>query len=92
MNNVVEFKLPEPKDPHGSGDAFCLKCGHEWVAVAPIGVTHLQCPECKTMKGHWKFEFFPKEQMVRECQCGNQLFYLTPEGHLCPNCGIYQQY
>lgn len=21
-----------------------------------------------------------------------QLFYMTPDGHLCANCGIYQQY
>lgn len=45
------------------------------------------------MKGKWKFEFAPSEgQMVRECNCGNQLFYLTPDGHLCANCGIYQAY
>jgi exosome complex RNA-binding protein Csl4 len=25
-------------------------------------------------------------------ECGNQLFYIRPEGHMCPNCGIYQSY
>jgi hypothetical protein len=38
------------------------------------------------MKGKWKFEFYPSVgQMVRECQCGNQLFYLTTEGYMCAN-------
>lgn len=90
MGAVVEFKR---KEPHGSGEAFCIGCGHEWVAVAPVGVTHLQCPECKTMKGHFKFEYYPEVgSFVRECNCGNQLFYLTKDGHLCPNCGTYQTY
>jgi len=93
MSNVVAFTKHTPKDPHGAGEAFCLGCNHKWVAVAPVGTTQLECPECHTMKGHWKFEFYPsEEQFVRECNCGNQLFYLTPEGHLCANCGIYQEY
>ena len=45
------------------------------------------------MKGKWRFEFQPAPgQMVRECNCGNQLFYLTTDGHLCANCGVYQRY
>ena len=92
MSNVIEFKKPE-KDPHGQGEALCIGCGHEWQAVAPVGVTRFECPECHAMKGLWRFEFAPAEgQMVRECNCGNQLFYLTPDGHLCANCGIYQEY
>jgi hypothetical protein len=97
---VVAFKRPErpPQCPeqteqHGTGPAFCVGCGHTWTAVAPTGTTQLECPACKALKGHWKFEFYPSEgQMVRECNCGNQLFYLTTEGHLCANCGIYQRY
>jgi hypothetical protein len=30
--------------------------------------------------------------MVRECRCGNQLFYIKPEGHMCANCGTVQDY
>lgn len=91
MSNVVPF--PEKPRQHGVGAAFCLGCGHEWTAVAPTGTTHLECPACHTEKGHWKFEFMPSVgQMVRTCDCGNQLFYLTPEGHMCANCGIYQEY
>lgn len=93
MSNVVAFKQLEQKDPHGHGEAFCLGCGRTWIAVAPVGTTQLECPECRSMKGHWKFEFAPAEgTKVWACNCGNQLFYLTPDGHLCANCGIYQRY
>jgi ribosomal protein L32 len=88
---VIPFK--KSQEQHGSGPAFCIACAHEWVAVAPTGVTALECPACKTQKGRYRFEFTPPEgQMVRECDCGNQLFYMTLEGHLCANCGIYQGY
>ncbi len=30
--------------------------------------------------------------LVRECNCGKQLFYQTLEGQGCANCGAYQQY
>lgn len=98
---VLEFKRPapspaqpdEPAEQHGAGTAFCIGCRHEWAAVAPTGCTAFECPACGAHKGKWKFEFYPPEgQMIRVCGCGNELFYLTPEGHLCANCGIYQGY
>jgi hypothetical protein len=90
---VIAFRKPEPQQQHAAGEAFCICCGHTWIAVAPTGTTQLECPECHTMKGHWKFEFAPSPgELVRECNCGNQLFYLTPQGHLCANCGVYQSY
>lgn len=92
---VVPFKRPEkpPAEQHGSGPAFCLSCDHTWEAVAPTGVEAFECPNCKRFSGHWRGEFTPAPgQLVRACNCGNQLFYLTPEGHLCANCGIYQSY
>ena len=86
MGEVIELRR---KDPHGQGEAFCYQCNHTWQAVAPIGTTQLECPECHTMKGLWKFPFAPNEgQEVWQCNCGNQLFYLTPDGPLCANCGI----
>lgn len=92
MTNIIEFKKPE-YDPHGSGEAFCLQCHHEWIAVVPVGTTQLECPECHTMKGLLKFAYSPSDdQLVRECNCGNQYFWITPDGHMCPNCGTYQSY
>lgn len=38
MINVIEFKKPAEKDPHGAGMAICIGCKHEWAAVAPIAV------------------------------------------------------
>jgi hypothetical protein len=90
MSNVIPFG---PRQQTGAGEAFCLACDHTWIAVAPTGATSLECPACHTMKGKWKFEFAPAEgQMARVCKCGNQLFYLTPDGHMCANCGVYQAY
>jgi len=87
---ILEFKKPEPNEQTGFGLAFCIDCNHEWQAVAPTGTTFLECPECKTMKGKYRFEFQPETRRV--CNCGNDLFHLTREGHLCPRCGIYQRY
>jgi len=91
MNSVVQFK-PRPA-PSMQGRAFCIQCGHSWEAVAPVGTVELECPGCKTMKGRFTFASAPESGTeVRECNCGNQLFYLTREGHMCANCGMYQRY
>lgn len=93
MTNVIQLFKKEKDSPHATGDAFCYQCKHTWVAVAPVGTVQLECPECRTLKGLFKFGFaFEDGQLVRVCNCGNELFYLTPEGHLCANCGIYQLY
>lgn len=86
--------MPFKREQHGYGDAFCLSCDHKWIAVAPTGTVSLECPNCKRMTGHFKFEFMPATgQLVRTCgECENQLFYLTPDGHMCANCGMYQRY
>lgn len=93
MDNVVAFpsrKTDGPTEQHGCGEAICIGCKHSWTAIEPTGTTDIECPQCGTMKGRWKFEFAP--DIVRQCQCGNQYFYLTPVGHMCANCGIYQEY
>jgi len=92
---VVDFRAARAarEEQHGAGEAFCLSCNHTWAAVAPTGTQAFECPDCHRHTGHWRFEFYPAAgQQVRECDCGNQLFYLTPEGHLCASCGIYQRY
>lgn len=83
----------EPQEQHASGEAFCFACNHNWVAVVATGTTEFQCPSCLRVTGRYKFGFYPNvDQIVRACNCGNQLFYLTPDGHLCASCGIYQRY
>jgi hypothetical protein len=91
MSNVIN--LFEKNEQTGTGEAFCFQCKHEWIAVSATGVIQLECPSCHTLKGLYKFPFNISEgQLARVCNCGNDLFYLTPEGHLCPNCGLYQSY
>lgn len=92
MAEIINF-ADLKDDPHISGQAFCIHCDHEWVAVAPSGTVDMECPKCHTMKGLFKYPCAPSDgQETWECNCGNQLFYIRPEGHLCPNCGIYQSY
>lgn len=79
--------------PTAAGQAFCMACNHEWVCVAEVGTHRLECPDCHRMTGMFKFEFAPPDDMlVMTCECGSQLFYMTPSGMLCPSCGDYQRY
>lgn len=32
--------------PWCTGNAECLTCGHEWLAVWPLGANDLECPNC----------------------------------------------
>lgn len=91
MSNVIPFERPIT-EPHGHGKAFCIACNHNWQAVAPVGVTELECPQCKTMKGRYTFAFAPSTEKVWECGCGNQLFNFDMNGIFCPNCGVYQTF
>jgi phage FluMu protein Com len=86
MTNIIDFKAKQIEyDAHLSGDARCLCCGHEWVAAAPVGVTELECPECRTMKGVYIGMTAP--EVVFECTCGNQHFFIDPDGVMCAICG-----
>lgn len=85
MTNVIS--LDEYK-PHISGEATCLTCGHEWMAVAPIGTVELECSECHTFKG--VFVGMTAPDTVWECNCGNQHFYIDPDGAMCAKCGTRQ--
>ena len=102
MGEILPFKRPndhtpevrrDPNRQYGEGEAVCLNCQHTWTAIVETGTTQLECPKCHTMKGLLKYPYSVVEgSYLRTCNCGNQLFYLTPEGHLCPQCGIYQEY
>jgi len=89
MSNVIPLTR---KEPHGHGEAFCFGCDHRWSAVVPVGITELECPECKTMKGRLTFAYTPPSGAVWECGCGNQLFHCDRDGVFCPNCGTYQNF
>ena len=87
VDNVVSL---DDKRPRLSGIAFCLSCRHEWDSVAPVGTVWLECPKCGLTRGHF---IYPCERkgLKWECNCGNDLFHLTPDGIYCPNCGAWQE-
>lgn len=82
---------PEKHDPHTSGQARCLGCKHEWVAVAPVGTYWLQCPHCSRNLGKYIFAFNFPDDLHWTCKCGNDLFYAMNDGYYCPNCGEIQK-
>lgn len=97
MGDVIG--LPERNDPHLSGRAKCLQCGHEWVAVVPVGTTVFECPECKLERGVMQgLCNVPDGHKNWTCNCGCDLFRVTatPQGKfmgiMCLLCGLDQSF
>jgi transposase len=42
----LEWKIKKEKDPHEVSKVKCHVCSHSWVAVRPVGLTELECPNC----------------------------------------------
>ena len=78
------------RESHLSGEAVCLFCRHEWVAVAPVGALWLECPECELSLGRLRFAV-GRDGLEWSCGCGNDLFHIKPEGIYCPQCGAWQE-
>lgn len=87
MGEVVEFARRDDADEHLSGEAVCGACGHEWQAVASVGVVILECPECNRAFGSFKHAVDPPDDRW-QCNCGERLFWLTPRGAMCRTCGV----
>lgn len=87
MGEVVDINIHK-SSPTLSGEAICLCCKHEWVAVVPAGTIGLECPECSTLKGVMKYPCSPANGGIWMCECGNYLMYMTPNGVFCHVCGI----
>ena len=89
--HAIQLRKEDDDDlPHLSGKARCLQCKHEWVAVCPVGTEWLECPECHSIKGHMLYSCLREDTAHWTCGCGNDLFYVVPEGIYCPNCGEWQ--
>jgi len=89
MSNIVSLrpaKHGEGDGPHLSGDFVCGACDHEWTGVAPVGITHAECPKCHRFWGSAKHAVEPKQSW--RCNCGEFLFWLTPNGAMCRRCGV----
>lgn len=76
------------REPHRSGNARCLNCKHEWHAVAPSGVTALDCPTCATNQGVFKGLASTSDLKQWECRCGEYTFFIDEHGPYCAHCGI----
>lgn len=85
--DLAEARLA--RGDHLAGPVRCLGCRHEWTAVAPIGTTQLECPECGCERGVWIFPFGVEVGKPRwVCNCGNEHFFLTERHAICAGCGI----
>ncbi len=86
---ILTLKPKEPDEPHLSGDAFCVTCGHRWAATAPVGTIQLECPSCHAMRGVFKYPCEP--EVAWTCGCGCFIFMISgKENILCYNCGEIQ--
>ncbi len=88
MGDVVDMQAYR-EDPHLAGEAHCMACGHDWVAVVPVGETHLDCPGCGMTRGVLRYPC-EREEAHWTCNCGNQLFKVSPSSIYCPQCGANQ--
>jgi len=88
MADVINI---DEQRPHLTGEARCVACGHTWVAVAPVGTKELECPECLTEKGLYRYNVVPNGK-IWECDCGCDLFFVLPTGFQCYQCGTEQRF
>lgn len=88
---VIDFEAKR-KERTLTGNALCLGCKHKWEAVAPVGTVALRCPECETNRGMF-INLVDEGEIHRwNCNCGNDLFYISPESIYCPVCGNRQTF
>jgi len=87
ITNFEQRRL-EKTGEYLTGEAFCLDCEHEWLAIAPVGtVSGLECPSCGTVKCIFRYGVVP--EIVWTCNCGCQVFSISGISHniLCYRCG-----
>jgi hypothetical protein len=75
------------KSPHRAGYARCLNCKHEWSAVAPIGVTTLECSQCRTFQGVF-LGVATTQRLQWQCVCGEFTFFIDEFSPYCAHCGV----
>lgn len=88
MGEIISFKKPET-DEHVTGPAVCVGCGKSWIAVAPVGVSTLDCPKCETNRGVFTQLMNRCNSDHWQCNCGSEFFSLTRKGAYCVKCGAW---
>ena len=88
MADVIDLGAARAaREPHTTGPCRCLKCGHKWEGVVPIGVDALECPDCGEMAGVRSGLCVNLAEEHWTCACGGQFFHLITTGVYCPCCG-----
>lgn len=74
------------------GTGYCVGCHHSWPHRAPPGEGGFDCPACGAQTAVWRGICVPDPDtgLVWNCNCGNDMFFLTPTGPFCPGCGARQ--
>jgi hypothetical protein len=86
MTVISLAQAKRERTPHMTGGARCQACGHEWIAVAPVGTHELDCPDCHATKGYMLASVMRGEQSW-QCNCGCDVFRISPDvGPYCVNC------
>lgn len=88
---VIDIETRRNKE-HLAGKAYCLHCKKSWDTTAPVGTYELNCPGCGTNKGVFKNLTYKGETMAWSCNCGNDLFRITPSEIYCAVCGAVQSF
>lgn len=67
--------------PHISGNARCSACGHEFVAVVPVGDVWFECPNCGTERALMRYPVLdePAWPNVFACNCGCDVFAIRSD-------------
>lgn len=88
-DKVVDIRA---KQPHLTGEARCLHCQHEWVAVCEVGIIHgMECPKCSLFKGVFVALCCPAEgHRYLQCKCGNAHYMIVEGFAVCALCGTKQ--
>lgn len=74
-----------------TGEVRCLTCKHAWVAVAPIGTSWMDCPECGHHNATW-YAKTVKDGAHWVCNCGCMVFHISPIWQVyCAYCGLHQE-
>lgn len=87
MSKIVNLE-DYRRGPSMSGDCKCMHCGNEWGAIVPVGtVCGLECSACGRFTGVMKYEASPETTFV--CNCGCDLFRISPHSTICYSCGSF---
>lgn len=93
MSNVVNLADHRLRSKaHAEGEARCVNCRHDWIAIAPAGAYMLQCPKCELNTGAFLNAMHAAEgEEVLTCSnCGCDLFFVMRPGvlrcHRCAGC------